>query len=303
MTIGAYDGVHLGHRALLAELASRAEADGLTTAVVTFDRHPATVVRPESAPQLLCDLDQKLELLESAGVDRTVVVPFDEERANETAEEFVERILVERLEPGWWWWGRTSTSATGARATWPCSGRWGPTAGFDVDGVSLRADGGPGEPRPSPSPPPGSATWWRRAGWRRRPSCWAGPTRSGARWSTAITGAGPSWASPPPTWTSPTSICLPAAGIYAGWYERPDGSRMAGGHLGRAPAHLLRGRRRPAGRGLPARLLRRPLRRGGPGVLRVPPARRGGLRPRWTSSSPRWSGTWPSPGSAWIRRD
>src|SRR3974390_3280586 len=84
VTIGAYDGVHLGHQALLAELAARARADGLTTAVVTFDRHPATGVRPESAPMLLCDLDQKLELLEAAGVDRTVVVHFDDERANET---------------------------------------------------------------------------------------------------------------------------------------------------------------------------------------------------------------------------
>ena len=81
VTIGAYDGVHLGHRALLAELRARAEADGLATVVVTFDRHPASVVRPESAPLLLCDLDQKLELLASAGVDRTVVVRFDEERA------------------------------------------------------------------------------------------------------------------------------------------------------------------------------------------------------------------------------
>ena len=98
VTIGAYDGVHLGHRALLAELAERARADGLTTAVVTFDRHPASVVRPESAPKLLCDLDQKLELLASAGVDRTVVVRFDEERANETAEDFVARELVEGLD-------------------------------------------------------------------------------------------------------------------------------------------------------------------------------------------------------------
>ena len=80
VTIGAYDGVHLGHRALLAELRARAQESGLATVVVTFDRHPASVVRPESAPLLLCDLDQKLELLASAGVDRTVVVRFDEER-------------------------------------------------------------------------------------------------------------------------------------------------------------------------------------------------------------------------------
>src|SRR5271155_2435452 len=94
VTIGAYDGVHLGHRALLDEVRARAQSDGLCTTVVTFDRHPATVVRPESAPKLLCDLDQKLELLESAGVDRTVVITFDMDRANETAEEFVEDVLI-----------------------------------------------------------------------------------------------------------------------------------------------------------------------------------------------------------------
>jgi len=97
VTIGAYDGVHLGHRALLAELQERARARGLVSAVVTFDRHPATVVRPESAPPLLTDLDQKLELLASCGVDRTVVVPFDRSRADETAEDFVGEILVDAL--------------------------------------------------------------------------------------------------------------------------------------------------------------------------------------------------------------
>ena len=51
MTIGAYDGVHLGHRALLRDLSDRAAAEGLSTVVVTFDRHPAPVVRPDSAPQ------------------------------------------------------------------------------------------------------------------------------------------------------------------------------------------------------------------------------------------------------------
>ena len=59
VTIGAYDGVHLGHRHLLARLGTQAADRGLATAVVTFDRHPATVVRPASAPLLLTDLDQK----------------------------------------------------------------------------------------------------------------------------------------------------------------------------------------------------------------------------------------------------
>src|SRR5438067_13247059 len=87
VTSGAYDGVHLGHRALIDEVRSRASTLGVPTAVVTFDRHPAAVVRPESAPKLLTDLDQKLELLASAGVDYTLVIHFDEERSHELAED------------------------------------------------------------------------------------------------------------------------------------------------------------------------------------------------------------------------
>src|SRR5215203_4486499 len=81
VTIGQYDGVHCGHQEVIAEVRRRAAAQGLRTAVVTFDRHPAAVVRPESAPQLLTDLDQKLELLEGCGVDTTFVLTFDEARS------------------------------------------------------------------------------------------------------------------------------------------------------------------------------------------------------------------------------
>ena len=94
LTIGAYDGVHRGHRKVIAEVCRLAEERGLGSAVVTFDRHPASVVRPESAPLLLTDLEQKLELLAATGVDQTLVVPFDEQRAAETAEDFVTNVLV-----------------------------------------------------------------------------------------------------------------------------------------------------------------------------------------------------------------
>jgi len=94
LTIGAYDGVHCGHRKVIAEVCRLAEERGLGSAVVTFDRHPASVVRPESAPLLLTDLEQKLELLAATGVDQTLVVPFDEQRAAETAEDFVSNVLV-----------------------------------------------------------------------------------------------------------------------------------------------------------------------------------------------------------------
>jgi riboflavin kinase / FMN adenylyltransferase len=97
LTIGAFDGVHVGHRKLIAAVIERARQLDVASAVVTFDCHPASVVRPDSAPKLLTDLDQKLELLEQTGVDYTLVVPFNEERASEEAEDFVNDVFVSRL--------------------------------------------------------------------------------------------------------------------------------------------------------------------------------------------------------------
>lgn len=97
VTIGAFDGVHIGHQALIYAARRSASELGCASVVVTFDRHPSSVVRPESAPALLTDLDQKLELLASTGVDYTLVLRFDAQRAAEEAEDFVEEILVRRL--------------------------------------------------------------------------------------------------------------------------------------------------------------------------------------------------------------
>lgn len=98
VTIGAYDGVHLGHRTVIGQVRARAAELGVASAVVTFDRHPASVVRPESAPKLLTDPEQKLELLASTGVDATVVVPFDVAQSTEAPADFVRRVLIEALE-------------------------------------------------------------------------------------------------------------------------------------------------------------------------------------------------------------
>lgn len=98
VTIGAYDGVHLGHQAVLRLLRQLADARGLDAALLTFDRHPAQVVRPESAPPLLTTLAQKLELLEATGqLDLVRVLRFDEARSREKAEEFVHDVLVGEL--------------------------------------------------------------------------------------------------------------------------------------------------------------------------------------------------------------
>ncbi len=236
VTIGAYDGVHLGHRALLAELRARAEEDGLATVVVTFDRHPAAVVRPASAPLLLCDLDQRLELLASAGVDRTVVVHFDEERANETAEEFVNRELVEGLDARLVVVGEDFHFGHGRKGNVALLAEMGEVAGFDVDGVTLAsADDVAGE-----LAPPVSSTRVRSlvaagdvegaAALLGRPHQVRGPVVTGDRRGGAELGF------PTANLGIPADICLPAPGIYAGWYDRPDGSRhMAAVSVGRRP--------------------------------------------------------------------
>ena len=97
LTIGAYDGVHLGHLAVIEQVKSRAAELHAKSVVVTFDRHPASVVRPESAPLLLSNLDQRLELLEATGIDAVVVVSFDDAQAHETPVDFVRRVLVDAL--------------------------------------------------------------------------------------------------------------------------------------------------------------------------------------------------------------
>ena len=97
VTIGAYDGVHRGHQAVIEQVRQQAEALDARSVVVTFDRHPASIVRPESAPLLLTDIDQKLELLASTGLDATCIVKFDEDSSREAPSDFVKRVLVDGL--------------------------------------------------------------------------------------------------------------------------------------------------------------------------------------------------------------
>jgi riboflavin kinase / FMN adenylyltransferase len=236
VTIGAYDGVHLGHRALLGELRERALAQGLTTVVVTFDRHPATVVRPASAPKLLCDLAQKLELLEDAGVDRTVVVPFTEERANETAQEFVTAVLVEGLDARLVVVGEDFHFGHGRKGNVALLQEMGAAAGFEVDGVALRA----GPPGAGPVGEPISSTRIRSlvsngqveaaAALLGRPHQLRGRVVAGDHRGGSELGF------PTANVEVPAELCLPATGIYAGRYVRPDGSVwQAAVSVGRRP--------------------------------------------------------------------
>jgi riboflavin kinase/FMN adenylyltransferase len=97
VAIGKFDGVHAGHRSVIADLRAVAAEDGLTATVVTFDRHPLSLLRPESCPPPLLSNDQKVELLADAGVDATVMLAFDRAFSEQTPEQFVRSILVDAL--------------------------------------------------------------------------------------------------------------------------------------------------------------------------------------------------------------
>src|ERR1700685_3142405 len=82
LTIGNFDGVHIGHQALIAETLRYATANSLSAAALTFDPHPAVIVAPERVPQMICTLEQRLKLLASAGAAQIFVLPFTTEVAH-----------------------------------------------------------------------------------------------------------------------------------------------------------------------------------------------------------------------------
>ena len=97
VSIGKFDGVHIGHLAVIEELKTIAGENGLQAVVVTFDRHPLALLAPAMCPQSLVSTEQKLELLSDTGIDATLVLEFNEALSSLPPEEFIERILVNAL--------------------------------------------------------------------------------------------------------------------------------------------------------------------------------------------------------------
>ena len=232
ITIGAYDGVHLGHQAVIDQVRERAVALGAVSAVVTFDRHPASVVRPESAPRLLTNTDQKMELLAATGIDAVVVVPFDAEQASETPESFVQRVLVDALSTRVIVVGEDFHFGRHRDGNVDLLRKLGADDGFDVEPIELvpRADG---------IDEPVSSTAIRRAlagGDIARANAMLGHPFE-AR-GPVVTGdqRGRLLGFPTATVEVSNGMCLPADGVYAGWYERPGGDVHACAiNLGRRP--------------------------------------------------------------------
>ncbi|MCW3087310.1 MAG: riboflavin biosynthesis protein RibF [Sediminibacterium sp.] len=100
VTIGTFDGVHLGHKQIIAQLTREAARIGGETVIITFHPHPRKIIsRTPGEVKLLNTLDEKISLLDAAGIDHLVVVPFDESFANQTAEEYVQGFLSRYFKP------------------------------------------------------------------------------------------------------------------------------------------------------------------------------------------------------------
>jgi riboflavin kinase / FMN adenylyltransferase len=96
VTVGTFDGVHLGHQDVLGRLVRRAAASGLRSLLLTFEPHPLAVLRPDDAPPLLTTREEKLEILAEIGLDYVAVLPFSRTVAELDAESFVRRVLLAR---------------------------------------------------------------------------------------------------------------------------------------------------------------------------------------------------------------
>lgn len=238
VAIGAFDGVHVGHQAVLHVVHDLARARGLTSTVLTFDRHPAEVVRPGSAPKLLMTLDQKLELLEATGtVDECLLLPFDETRSKEPAEDFVSEVLAGVLDTRLVVVGDDFHFGYRRHGDVPLLKRMGVELGFEVLGYGLIAS-----PESEAAPDGGvpySSTRAREllargdveraAGILGRPHEVRGVVERGDQ-------RGRELGFPTANVAVPERICLPADGVFSGTYLGEDGvEHLAAISLGRRP--------------------------------------------------------------------
>lgn len=232
VTIGVYDGVHLGHQAVIAQVRELAAERGARSAVLTFDRHPAVIVRPESAPLLLTDPEHRLELFAETGIDAAVVLAFDAVRAAERPEEFAERVLVDCLRATAVVVGEDFHFGRNREGNVDLLRKLGESNGFEVVPIELL-------PRPDGVDEPVSSTAIRRA-------------LAGGDVSLAATLLGRPFEArgkvvkgdqrgrllgfPTANVEVPNQMCLPSDGVYAGLYVRSDGAELPCAiNIGRRP--------------------------------------------------------------------
>jgi len=237
VTVGFFDGVHLGHQAVFRRTVEVARERGLRSAVVTFDRHPRETLTPGREPKLLTTPDRKARLIEAAGVDVLLVLRFDRAFSLLSAEEFVRRVLAEGLHAKHVVVGANFTFGHEARGTVETLRTLGPAHGFTAEEVPIfELDG-----RPVSSSSIREALAEGELEW---------PTRAlGRRYAidgTVVTGAarGVDLGFPTANLETDPRVLLPKTGIYAGRAfieDRPHVAAISVGTnptFGREPVHV-----------------------------------------------------------------
>ncbi len=231
VTVGVFDGVHLGHRRIIRRLLRVSSERGLVPTVVTFDTHPLATLRPDEAPKLLSGLADKADLLCSLGVERLVVLEFNHDFASRTHEEFTEEILSGCL--------NAAVVVAGAGFRFGCERRGsvetlradGDRLGFHVETVGQLAMPGVSEPVSSSAirrelASNGVALAAQMLG---RPYAISGEVVMGDQRGRTIGF---------PTANIPVArnLAWPADGVYAGWFTNSDGVRYdCAINIGRRP--------------------------------------------------------------------
>jgi riboflavin kinase/FMN adenylyltransferase len=136
VTVGTFDGVHLGHRDVLSRLVARAGETGRRSVLVTFDPHPMEIVHPAAAPLLLTTGEEKLELLAESGIDYLIVVPFTTHLSRHSPAEFVDVVLFGRARMGELLIGYDHGFGRGREGDVEVLGALGAQRGFRVDVVA-----------------------------------------------------------------------------------------------------------------------------------------------------------------------
>ncbi len=228
VAVGVFDGLHRGHQVVLARAAELAGAHGARRAVVTFDPHPARTLRPDRAPGMIQTLDQRLAGLERLGFDLVRVVRFDGSLAAETADAFVERVLVDELAAIDVVVGddfRFGHDRQGSVASLEAAGR---AHDFTVTAVPRQGEGGRWSStgvRAAVS----SGDLARAATILGRPLTWQAVVVSGDR-------RGRELGFPTANLDLPAELVRPPAGVYAGLARLPDGTSAAAAiSIGRRP--------------------------------------------------------------------
>jgi riboflavin kinase / FMN adenylyltransferase len=142
VTLGNFDGIHLGHQALIRSIVEAGKGLGRPSVVLTFEPHPLKVLAPDRAPKLILTHKDKMRLFQSLGIDIVVIQAFDAAFANVEAEDFVRAFLMDRLKTKEIWVGRDLRFGKGRKGSVNDLIRWGNAFGFTIRTIEPIVIGG-----------------------------------------------------------------------------------------------------------------------------------------------------------------